>query len=378
MIKLNINFDNSAGTFPKPESVRRAVMTAMRRYGGNPGRGGHRLSQETAEQVYKVRKAAAEMFGAQTENTAFMPNCTVGLNMAIKGLMQNGGHIIISGWEHNSAARPVFALTQRSGVRCSVMDIFPETDRTIEELKKLIRSDTVCVCCTAVSNVTGLITPYREIGELCAQRGIAFVCDCAQAAGVLDIGIDDGIDFICTSGQKGLYGPSGTGLLISSGRYELSTIIEGGTGATSGELVQTPYMPEKLESGTVNTAGIIGLGAGLAFVRKRGCDNIYLHEKALCDQLEKGLERLGAKIFHKDRQRAPITAFLLKGQSSEETVSGLNRSGFSLRGGLHCAALAHESLGTRETGAVRFSPSVFNTPQQVSALLNAMQQVNNA
>lgn len=373
---MNINFDNSAGTFPKPESVRRAVMTAMRRYGGNPGRGGHRLSQDTAEQVYKVRKAAAGFFRAQPENTAFMPNCTVALNMAIKGLMQNGGHIIISGWEHNSASRPVFALTKRSGVKCSVADIFPDTDRTIEELKKLIRPDTKCICCTAASNVTGLITPFREIGELCRMRGIAFVCDCAQAAGVLDVGIDDGIDFICTSGQKGLYGPSGTGLLVSSGRYGLTTIIEGGTGATSNELAQTPFMPEKLESGTVNTAGIIGLGAGIAFLQKRSTADIYMHEKTLCKQLETALTDMGAEVFHKDRQRVPITSFIIKGQTSEETAALLNKAGFSLRGGLHCAALAHESLGTSKTGAVRFSPSVFNTSQQTQMLIDAIKNIS--
>lgn len=375
---MNINFDNSAGTFPKPESVRRAVMTAMRRYGGNPGRGGHRLSQETAEQVYKVRKAAAELFGAQTENTAFTPNCTVALNMAIKGLMQGGGHIIISGWEHNSAARPVYALTKRAGVKCSVADIFADTDATIEGLKKLIRPDTRCICCTAASNVTGLITPLREIGELCRQHSIAFICDCAQAAGVLDIGMGDGIDFICTSGQKGLYGPSGTGLLVSSGRYELSTIIEGGTGATSGELSQTPFMPEKLESGTVNTAGIIGLGAGLGFVKKRGTANIYTHEKALCRQLETALEGMGAQIFHRDRPRVPITSFLIKGQTSEETAAALNKAGFSLRGGLHCAALAHESLGTTLTGTVRFSPSVFSTGAQTQMLIDTLKTISKA
>ena len=368
-----VNFDNSAGTYPKPDSVRQAVANAIRTLGGNPGRGGHKLSMEAAEKIYKVRRSAAEFFGAETENVAFAPNCTYALNMAIKGLMQFGGHIIISGWEHNSVSRPVYALTRRSGVKCSVAEIYPaDVQRTIEGIERLIRRDTLCVCCTAASNVTGRILPYREIAELCKRRGIAFVCDCAQAAGVLPVSIKDGISFICTSGQKGLYGPTGTGLLISSGEFALSTIIEGGTGATSGELTQTPYMPEKLESGTLNTAGLTGLGAGIEFVRNRGTENILRHEQSLCTRFEQGLETLGAEIYDRAIPRVPIVAFNLEGMTSEETAAALSEGGFALRGGMQCAALAHESLGTGKRGVVRFSPSAFNTQAQVNALLRFM------
>ncbi|EGC02445.1 aminotransferase class V-fold PLP-dependent enzyme [Ruminococcus albus] len=368
--KNTVNFDNSAGTHPKPESVRQAVAYAMRELGGNPGRGGHQLSMAAAERIYAVRKSAAEFFGAEIENAAFTPNCTYALNMAIKGLMQFGGHIIISGWEHNSASRPVYALTRNNGVKCSVCEIYPDdVQRTIEGIRRLIRRDTLCVCCMAASNVTGRIMPYHEIGELCRQRGIAFVCDCAQAAGVLPVSIKDGISFICTSGQKGLYGPTGTGLLISSGEFALSTIIEGGTGATSGELTQTPHMPEKLESGTLNTAGLIGLGAGIDFVKKHGIGNIRRHEQSLCKMFEDGLKKLGAEVYDIGCDRVPIVAFNLKGRTSEETASALNKGGFALRGGMHCAALAHESLGTGRRGAVRFSPSAFNSAGQVSKLL---------
>ena len=367
--KNMVNFDNSAGTYPKPDSVRKAVSDALRVLGGNPGRGGHRLSLEAAERIYGVRKSAAEFFGAETENTAFTPNCTYALNMAIKGIMQFGGHIIISGWEHNSVSRPVYALTKRCGVKCSVAEIFADTGKTVECIEKLIRSDTLCVCCMAASNVTGRIMPYKEIAELCKRRNIAFICDCAQAAGVLPLKVGDGISFICTSGQKGLYGPTGTGLLISSGEYPLSTIIEGGTGATSGELEQTPFMPEKLESGTLNTAGVTGLGAGLGFVKAKGIDNILRHEMELCKRFEQGLLKLGAEVYDIDILRVPIVAFNIKDKTSEETAAELSKAGFALRGGMHCAALAHESLGTGKRGVVRFSPSVFNTHVQVNELL---------
>ena len=364
-----INFDNSAGTYPKPAAVRQAVAGALQKVGGNPGRGGHALSMKAAQQIYEVRRKAAQFFGAEIENTAFAPNCTYALNMVIKGLMQYGGHIIISCYEHNSVSRPVYALTKNSGVKCSIAKIYDDTGQTIAEMEKLIRRDTLCICCTAASNVTGRILPYREIGELARRHGIAFVCDCAQAAGVIPVSIDDGISFICTSGQKGLYGPSGTGLLISSGEFALSTIIEGGTGATSGEMVQTPYMPEKLESGTLNTAGLIGLGAGLDFIRSKGIDNIRSHEAALCGYFQRELQKLGVHIYDADKERVPIVAFNINGMTSEETAAKLSEGGFALRGGMHCAALAHEALGTSGSGAVRFSPSVFSTRQQVSALI---------
>lgn len=370
-----MNFDNSAGTYPKPVSVRRAVDAALREVGGNPGRSGHALSMKAAQQIYNVRRSAAEFFGAQTENTAFVPNCTYALNMVIKGLMQYGGHIIISGWEHNSVSRPVYALTKHSGVRCSVAEIFDDTEQTIDRMEKLIRRDTLCICCTAASNVTGRILPYREIAELSRRHGIAFVCDCAQAAGILPVSLADGISFICTSGQKGLYGPTGTGLIISSGEYPLSTIIEGGTGATSGELTQTPYMPEKLENGTLNTAGIIGLGAGVDFVKSKGIGNIRRHEAALCGYFQRELLKLGAEVYNKDADRVPIVAFNLRGMTSEETAAKLSEGGFALRGGLHCAALAHETLGTAGRGAVRFSPSVFSTMQQTKALIDHIRSI---
>ncbi len=373
--KGTVNFDNSASSFPKPDRVRFAVAEGIKKYGGNPGRGGHALSMAAAEQVYKVRRQAAELFSAQVENVAFTPNCTYALNMAIKGIMQYGGHIIISGYEHNACARPVYALTKR-GVKCSVAEIFDDDGQTVAGMEKLIRQDTLCICCMIASNVTGRILPYKQIAQLCRRHKIAFIADGAQACGVLDISLDDGMSFLCTSGQKGLYGPSGTGMLITSGEYPLSTIIEGGTGATSAELEQTPYMPEKLESGSINTPGIMGLGAGMTYIKSMGTKRIREHEAAMCQALEQGLDKLGAVIYDKGRERVPIVAFNLKGKSSEETAAKLNSRGFSLRGGLHCAALAHETLGTLRTGAVRFSPSAFNNMSQVGALLNALGEID--
>lgn len=371
-----VNFDNSATSFPKPQTVRNAVNSAFTRYGGNPGRGGHRLSVITAEQVFNTRAAAAEMFGAEPENVIFTANCTLATNMAIKGIMQYGGHMIISDYEHNAVFRPVYALAKKRGVTFSIARVSDNDEETLENIRRLIRSDTKCVCCMTASNVTGRILPYREIAAMCKSYGICFIADAAQGAGLIDLSIDDGFDFLCMSGHKALYGPSGTGMLISSGEYDLSTIIEGGTGATSAEPEQTPYLPERLESGTVNTAGILGLGEGIRFVRTKTPNRIYEHEMKLCRQLEEGISEIPNVKLYSCERRVPIVSFNI-GEYNAQAVSGrLSDKGFALRGGLHCAALAHRTLGTLEQGTVRFSPGAFNNSQQVSRLIAAIRQVS--
>ncbi len=371
-----IYFDNSATSFPKPVSVKRACNMALERFGANPGRSGHALSVETAKKVYEVRSLAAGFFGAQTENVAFTQNCTYALNMAIKGIMQYGGHMVISPYEHNSSARPAFRLTQSAGVRLSVFEMGRDDEETVKNIGSLMESDTKCVCVTAASNVTGRLMPIKAIAELCRKKGVCFIVDGAQACGVTELTLADGMNFICTAGHKGLYGPTGTGLLISDGEYSLSTIIEGGTGATSALLEQTPDMPERLESGTLNTVGILGLGEGIRFVKRRGTAAIRAHEQALCRRFADGIRDIGGvKLYEEDVPRVPIVAFNLGDRHSEETARLLGERGFALRGGLQCAPLAHRTLGTLGQGVVRFSPSAFSTARQTDALIMAVRAV---
>lgn len=372
-MKQIINFDNSATSFPKPASVKTAVSQAVSKYGGNPGRSGHRLSMQVSKQVFRVRSEAAKMFGAEPENVAFTPNCTFAVNMAIKGIMQFGGHMIISDHEHNAVSRPVYALSQTRGVEYSIAHVTDDTEETVRNFEKLIKPTTKCICCTVASNVTGRILPYREIAALCKKHGLCFIADCAQAGGLLDISLEDGFNFICTAGHKALYGPTGTGLLITDGEYALSTIIEGGTGATSSELAQTPFLPERLESGTINTVGILGLGEGLSFVRTKTPQKIFAHEQQLCSRFMDGIKNIpGVKIYRTDCSYVPIVSFNIGDDNSQQVASYLSEKGFALRGGLQCAALAHNTLGTIMQGTVRFSPSVFNNKQQVSALVEAV------
>ncbi|MDE6678335.1 MAG: aminotransferase class V-fold PLP-dependent enzyme, partial [Ruminococcus sp.] len=228
-----INFDNAATTFPKPENVRRSAVIAMENFGGNAGRGGHALAMRTSEAIYSARETIADFFGSQPENVVFTMNCTQALNMAIHGVMSGGGHMIISGMEHNSSARPSAELARNKKITLSVAQVFPDDRRTVESFRSLIHKDTKAIVCTIASNVTGQILPYREIAQLCRERNICFIADGAQACGIIDIKLSDGINILCTAGHKGLYGITGTGLLITDGKYKIRPIIQGGTGSTS-------------------------------------------------------------------------------------------------------------------------------------------------
>lgn len=371
-----IYFDNAATTFPKPITVAQSVGTAVRKFGGNPGRSGHILSVRTSEQVFAVRDLAADFFNAQSENVVFTLNCTHAINMAIKGVVSRGDHIIISSLEHNSVSRPAYSLARRSGVELSMLKVSESDDVTIRRFKALIKDNTKAVVMTVCSNVIGQILPYKEIAKICKKRGIIYIADAAQAAGVIPLGLDDGFDFICAPGHKGLYGPAGTGLLISNGEHPLATIIEGGTGATSLELEQTGFLPERLESGTVNTVGIIGLGAGIRFVNKLGIKRIYNHEMRLTNRFLRGLQNIeDITVLSGGEHRSAVVSFNKQGYESNELAQLLSDRGFCLRGGYHCAGLTHKYLGTEKTGAVRFSPSVMNKEAEVDALLRTLRNI---
>lgn len=378
-----IYFDNAATTYPKPESVRRAAAEAIVRYGGNPGRSGHKMSIAASEAVYSVREKAGKFFGAEPENVIFTANCTESLNMAIKGLaeqeLREGRpfHVIISSLEHNSVFRPVHELTKR-GLSYSIAEVSADDTVTVNNFEALIKPHTKAVICTLGSNVTGQLLPYERIGAMCRRRHICFVGDGAQVCGVVPIDMKrDNINILCMPGHKGLYGISGTGLLLTDGQFPIYHILEGGTGSTSLEAEQTPFLPEELESGTVNTVGIVTVGAGIDFIGKTGAERIHSRETALCDQLINELDgESRVRIYRRERcSYLPIVLFNVEGIAPEEAAAYLNDAGFALRGGLHCSGLAHRSIGTLPNGGVRFSPSVFNTPAQTHMLANAVKKL---
>ncbi|WP_028519193.1 aminotransferase class V-fold PLP-dependent enzyme [Ruminococcus flavefaciens] len=373
-----INFDNAATTFPKPIAVRRAAAEAIKSFGGNAGRGGHELAMRTSEALYSARETAAEFFGAAPENTVFTLNCTHALNMAIQGVMSQGGHLIISSMEHNSAARPAAALAMKKQVSLSVAEVFPDSGRTIDSFRRLIRSDTKAVVCTLASNVTGQLLPYREIGQLCREKGICFIADGAQACGIYDIKLSQGINILCTAGHKGLYGITGTGLLLTDGEFPITPIIQGGTGSSSLSLFQPEMLPDSLESGTPNIIGAVTVGAGIGFISSYGMGRLRSHEERLCRLFIEGLEGTEGITIYRDpaAEYAPIVSFNIEGFNSEQAAELLAGRGFCLRAGFHCAALAHATLGTKG-GTVRFAPSVFNTEEEVRKLVYNVKTLKN-
>lgn len=372
---MTVNFDNAATTFPKPASVRRALSEAVSRCGGNAGRGGHRLTLATSEKVFDTRQTAADFFGAVPENVVFTLNCTHALNFAIQGIMKSGGHIIISSIEHNSVARPVYALSETGNVFYSIAPVYDDDEQFLDGLKRLIRHDTKAIVCTIAGNVTGRILPFHEIAQICRSRNICFIADGAQACGILDVKLSDGINILCTSGHKGLYGPAGTGLLISDGEYEISPVIQGGTGSSSMNLIQPDFLPDSLESGTVNTTGIIALKSGIDFVRKMGTEKIYTHENKLCRKFISLLDPDRVTVYRTEGLKyAPVVSFNINGIPPEEAAGLLSDRGYCLRAGLHCSPLAHKTLGTDE-GTVRFAPSVFSNENQVYGLTKEIKKL---
>ncbi len=372
-----IYFDNAATTYPKPPAVIAAMSRALVRYGANPGRAGHAMSLETADAVFAAREKCADFFGADVENTVFMPNCTFALNTAIKGILTGNSHAVTSDIEHNAVLRPLYSLSGSIGVSYSFAQT-GDDDRTEAEFERCINRRTKAVICTLAGNVTGRIMPVKRIGEICRRHGICFIVDAAQGAGVIPVKLSDGINIICAAGHKGLYGPMGTGLLVTDGKYRLRTLVEGGTGSNSKDPAQPEFLPDRFESGTINTAGAISLGAGVDFVNSKGINNIRRHESELCERFFSGLKKIpSVKLYSDtfDERFAPVIPFNIGNIPAEKASALLSDAGFALRGGFHCAYPAHKKLGTENTGAVRFSPSVFNTISDVNALVRAVARI---
>lgn len=378
-------YDNAATTFPKPGNVLQSVISAMKDYGGNPGRGGHDMAMRVSEKIYSVRKKAADFFHSTAENVVFTSSCTTSLNTAIKGILRAGDHVIISCLEHNSVLRPVYRLFRDGKITYDIAQICEYDDEgTVAAFERLIRKNTRAIVCTHASNVSGLVMPLRALGELCEHYGLFFIADAAQTAGVLPINLEsDKISILCMPGHKGLYGMTGSGLMILREGLswgEMDTLTEGGTGSFSARLEQPDFTPDRFESGTVNTAAIFSIGAGIDFINQTGMERIYRHEFSICKQVYQAFHANPAiRLCCSDYlygKNAPIVSFQVDGMNSEELTEELNRRGFALRGGLHCSPLAHEFYGTLETGMARFAPSAFTKEEGIAQFLRNMEIIS--
>ena len=364
-----INFDNAATTFPKPDEVKKSVIYAIEHCGGSAGRGGHNLSMHTSQLVYNARQAAADFFDAQTENVIFTSSCTHALNTAIKGVLKDGGHVVASSIEHNSVIRPLMALSKQGKITLSIAKVYDDNSKTIDSFENAINVKTQVVICTIAGNVTGQLLPIKEIAEMCNKRNICFIADGAQACGIIPVSLKSGINILCTSGHKGLYGIAGTGLLVTDGKYKIEPLTQGGTGSGSLEFTQPDFMPDSLESGTLNTPGILSLKAGIDFINKRTIQDIFRYEEKLADIFLSNMRDFDKITIYRspNAKYVPIISFNVKDIPSEKFASYLNEKGFCLRAGFHCSAMAHKSLGTKN-GTIRFAPSVFNTESDVKKL----------
>ena len=372
-----VYFDNAATSNPKPQSVYKAAITAMTKYGGNPGRSGHKLSMLAGELVYSTREKLSKLFSAEEQNCIFTLNCTEALNIAIKGIAQSGGHIVISDLEHNSVSRPVHSLHKCGVIEYTVAKTFEEDELTYESFKASLQSNTVAVVMTACSNVTGQVLPFERIAKMCMQRNICFILDVAQAAGVIPIKLGNGINIICGAGHKGLYGLMGTGFLITDNKYKLRPFIEGGTGSLSNELDTPEFLPDRFEAGTSNVSGIASLGAGIDFINRVGMERIRKHETILKNRFINNLQNDKDIDIICSKNSTALVSFNIKNADSGQIAGKLSDYGFALRGGLHCSYLAHNKLGTLQQGTVRFAPSYFNTALQVDDLCKVIRKIKN-
>ena len=367
-----IYLDNAATTGKKPKSVVQAVNNALINHSANPGRSGHALSVKCADEVYKTREKAADFFGADgAENVVFTLNCTHSINAVLKGVLKKGDHVVVSALEHNSVMRPL----KKSGINYDTFHVYRDDAKTLEDFKRKIKVNTKLVLTTGASNVTGKTVPIAEIGKVCKERGVYFCVDAAQIAGVSDINMQKmNIDYLCIAPHKGLYAPMGIGILICRKPIE-NTIIEGGTGTSSIDFSQPNVLPEMLESGTLNMAGIMGVSAGIDFVKSIGINKIRQHEYELFNRLYNGLSQNKNVTVYAENpdiySYAPVLSFNFSGIPSSKAVSVLSEYGFALRGGLHCAPTAHKAIGTLPYGTVRASISVFNKPYEIDSLITA-------
>ena len=380
-VDMMIYFDNSATTYPKPMSVISAVCAGVKN-SSNPGRSGHTLSKKSGLEMEKCREIAGEMFGvANPNNVAFTLNCTTALNMVIKGLVRPGDNVVTSCMEHNAVMRPLNKL-EKQGASYTVAKIYPgDNDKTVDSFRHAISEKTKLIVCTQASNVWGVRMPVERIAALAHAYDIPILVDGAQSAGLIPIDVKkSGIDFLCLAGHKGLYGPMGIGMLITDKFEKLDTIIEGGTGTDSMILCQPDKMPQKFESGTPNIYGICGLRKGIEFVKSRGIENIFEHEMKLVLYLYDSLKNIPSVKLYMPRPNrdnfVPLISFNVGDYVSDYVGKILDFNGIEVRTGLHCAPLAHEFAGTSQIGAIRVSPSVFNTRFEVDKLLSVIRRLD--
>jgi len=378
-----VYLDNAATSYPKPETVYLMMEKCMREYCANPGRSGHKMSIASGKAIIEAREIISKFFNiSEPMQLCFTKNATEALNIAITGLLKHGDHVITTSMEHNSVLRPLKTLERDEGVELTIVSGNELGEIDVDDVKKAIKSNTKLIVCTLSSNVNGVMLPVKELGRLASENGITFLVDASQGAGVVNIDVNDmNIDMLAFPGHKSLLGPQGTGGLYVKRGISIKPLMKGGTGSNSENLFQPEMMPDYLESGTLNTPGIIGLCRGIKFINSCGLDNLRFYKNMLLKRLIEGIKEIKGAILYSPtdiNKNTGIAAMNFKGADSNEICYRLDRQyDIAARAGLHCAPLAHKTLGTADTGIVRFSIGCFNTIEDIDYTLEALKCISN-
>ena len=372
-----IYVDNGATTFPKPKVVTDKIMECSLGYAGNPGRSGHKLAMKMDLEIYETREKICKLInGSDVLRVIFTFNATDSLNLAIKGVLKEGDHVITTSMEHNSVLRPLNQLKKDGLIDLSI--VYADKKGYIDP-KKIFESvapNTKMIVTTHMSNVFGTIVDIKRIGEFCKENNILFLVDASQSIGVLDIDVQAmNIDLLAFPGHKALFGPMGTGALYIKEGIVVKPLKQGGTGSYSHSIDQPDLYPDSLESGTPNGVGIIALGKGIDFINEVGIENIRNHEINLKNHFINLLKDNEDIILYgtlDDRQGAVVSLNVKDMDSSEISYILSDEFDIYTRPGFHCAPLAHKSLGTDELGAIRFSFGYFNTIEEVEECVNSL------
>lgn len=374
---MTIYLDNAATSYPKPEEVYQAVDHFNRFMGGNPGRGTNQTTTQAGSILLEAREALAGLFNIDDcLQIAFTLNITEAINIGLKGILKSGDHVITTSMEHNAVARPLHVLS-RQGVEWSTVECSSDGSLDPADIEKAIKPNTRLICMLHASNLTGTIMPLAAVGQIAHDHGLLFMVDSAQSAGVLPLDIkSQNIDILTFTGHKSLLGPQGTGGMYVRPDLEIATLKEGGTGSLSECLEQPQVMPDRMESGTLNTPGLAGLLAGVKFIQKTGMDKIRQHEQQLTAQLLEGLQAIKGVSVYGPRdveRRTAVVPINIQDMDCGELSSRLDYEyGIITRSGLHCSPLAHRTLGTFQLGACRFSPGYFTTAEEIDQVIKAI------
>ncbi len=402
-MKNLIYLDNAATSFPKPPEVLTAMAHFMEEVGANPGRSGHPLSVEASRIVRNTRESLAELFHVKDpERIVFTLNVTEALNMVFSGFLKQGDHVIATAMEHNSVMRPLKYLEEKGWITLSIAPCDRKGFLDPDDLPGLLRKDTALMVLNHGSNVCGTIQDIRPVKDAIGE--VPILVDAAQTAGCYPIDVEtEGIDLLAFTGHKALLGPQGTGGLYIREGLSLLPLKRGGTGSVSERLEQPDFLPDALESGTQNNVGIAGLGAGVDFVLREGIPEIREHDKALAAALLSALYSVpGLTIYGPLKAELQTPALSITFESilpaeTENVFSGCGSinmgwldEGVSpreagdrltsqydilVRTGLHCAPLAHQTLGTYPEGSIRLSMGYFNTLEEMEITAKAIREI---